>query len=87
LDEPAKNYDLGLAYLAAARKIAAAAWRLQSEDREQVRRVADGLVATGTRLLTSVIRPRGKGARPTPPSEHERGLPASPRPGADLPGA
>ncbi len=68
MEDPARNYDLGLAYLAAAKRMLVAARRLDTEDKELVRRLADGFVGKGTTLLTRAVKPRrgraGRGAQP-----------------------
>ena len=58
MEDAGRSYERGLAYLEAARKLLVAARRVDDEDREQVRRLADGFVSKGTNLLTSVVKPK-----------------------------
>ncbi len=67
-EEAGRQYETGLAYLTAARKILAAARRLDDDDMERVRHLADGLVSKATDLLTSVVRPRRGRRQPAPGS-------------------
>lgn len=66
MEEAGRQYEQGIAYLGAARKILAAARRLDDDDREQVRHLADNLVSKATDLLTSVVRPRRGRRQPDP---------------------
>ncbi len=69
MEDPARNYDLGLAYLAAAKKMLGVVRRLDAEDREAVRRLADGFVGKGTTLLTRAVKPRrGRSTQSSEPS-------------------
>lgn len=64
MEEAGRAYERGLAYLTAARKILAAAKRLDDDDREAVRHLADGLVSKATDLLTSVVKPKRSRGQP-----------------------
>jgi hypothetical protein len=64
MEEAGRQYEKGLACLTAARKIMAAAKGLEIEEREEVRRLADGLVAKGTDLLTAVVNPTRRRRQP-----------------------
>ena len=69
VSDAAKSYDKGLRYMGAARRIAAAASRLDAEDAQLIRRHADRLMNKGLALLTSVMKPaRGNTAPPQPGS-------------------
>lgn len=67
MEDAGRQYEQGLTYLAAARRILAAARRLEDDDREQVRHVADGLVSKATDLLTSVVKPKRARRQPELP--------------------
>jgi hypothetical protein len=58
MEDAGRSYERGLAYLGAARKLLVAARRLDDDDRENLRRLADGFVSKGANLLTSVVKPK-----------------------------
>lgn len=76
MEDAGRSYERGLAYLAAAKRMLAAARKLDEDDREHVRKIADGFVGKGTTLLRAAVRParRGAGANPPPP---ESGAPTA----------
>ncbi|MCR5874385.1 hypothetical protein LRS10_09540 [Phenylobacterium sp. J426] len=55
--EAARNYDVGIRYLSAARRITAATRRLDDEDARAARKLSDRFTDKGLALLTSVMRP------------------------------
>jgi hypothetical protein len=73
MEDAGRTYERGLAYLSAAKKMLPLARRLDEEDRELLRRVADGFVGKGTVLLTNVVRPRRGRRQPAPASDNDRG--------------
>jgi hypothetical protein len=73
MEDPARNYDLGLAYLAAAKRMLVAARRLETEDKELVRRLADGFVGKGTTLLTRAVKQPRRGRQSAPAEPGNQG--------------
>lgn len=66
-EDAGASYQKGLSYLTAARRILVACRALDDDDREHVRRLADGYVAKGTSLLTEVVRPKRARRQPVLP--------------------
>jgi hypothetical protein len=64
MEDAGTVYEKGLSYLTVARKILLVARRLDEDDREQVRHLADGLVSKATDLLTSVVKPQRRRRQP-----------------------
>jgi hypothetical protein len=57
-EDAAKTYQKALAYLAAAKRLLVIARRLDDEDKEATRRLADGFVGKGTALLSDMVGTR-----------------------------
>lgn len=67
--DAAKSYDKGIRYLAAARRLAVIARRLDNGDAKAARKLADRFMDKGLALLTSVMKPaKGITAPPQPES-------------------
>lgn len=66
--EAAAVYRKGLNYIAAGRRIATVAKRLDNGDARQARNLSDRLMDKGLKILAGVMKPK-KSAQATPPRE------------------
>ena len=58
-------YQRGLDYIGVARRLSVAARALDEEDAAEVRKLADGLLLKGSKLLKAAVRPSKAAPPPT----------------------